>query len=126
MVCLTEKAILDAPELGVPVVWNILYSMMGVSLWLLWDRFDDPIATRKAIALFFVQLALNFSWSPVFFWLHRPVEALFIIALLAVTIAGTIAFALKAQRTAGLLFVPYLAWVAYATTLNAGIVALNP
>ena len=42
------------------------------------------------------------------------------------TISATIAFALKAQRTAGLLLVPYLAWVTYATTLNAGIVALNP
>jgi translocator protein len=87
------------PNWAFPVVRNILYALMGVSLWLLWDRFDDPIAARKAIALFFVPLALNFAWSPVFFWLHRPLEALFIIALLALTIAATIAFALKAQRT---------------------------
>ncbi len=114
------------PNWAFPVVWNILYALMGVSLWLLWDRFDDPIAARKAVPLFFIQLALNFAWSPVFFWLHRPVEALVIIAVLAIAIAATIVFALKAQRTAGLLLVPYLAWVIYATTLNAGIVALNP
>jgi len=99
---------------------------MGVSLWLLWDRSIDPIAARKAITLFLIQLALNAAWSPVFFLLHRPVEALVIITLLAISIAATIAFALKAQRIAGWLLVPYLAWVSYATTLNAGIVALNP
>ena len=54
------------------VVWSILYAMMGVSLWLLWDRFGDPIAARKAIALFLRQLALNVAWSAVFFLLHRP------------------------------------------------------
>lgn len=92
---------------------------------MLWDRFDDPIAARKAIGLFLAQLALNAAWSPVFFALHRPVKALVIIALLAISIASTIAFALKAQRTAGWLLVPYLGWVSYATTLNAGIVALT-
>jgi translocator protein len=121
-----EKPSWTPPNWAFPVVWNILYALMGVSLWLLWDRYDDPIPARKAIALFFVQLALNFAWSPVFFGLHRPVEALFIIAILAVAIGATIAFALKAQRTAGFLLAPYLAWVCYATTLNAGIVALNP
>ncbi len=121
-----EKPSWTPPNWAFPVVWNILYALMGVSLWLLWDRPDHPIAARKAIALFFVQLALNFAWSPAFFWLHRPVEALAIIALLALAIAATIAFALKAQRTAGLLLVPYLVWICYATTLNAGIVALNP
>ena len=120
-----EKPSWTPPSWAFPVVWNILYAMMGVSLWLLWDRFDDPIAARKAIGLFFLQLALNFAWSPVFFWMHRPLEALFIIALLAISIAATIAFALKAQRIAGWLLVPYLGWVSYATTLNAGIVALN-
>jgi|LNFM01.1.fsa_nt_gb translocator protein len=53
-------------------------------------------------------------------------EALVIIGLLAVSVAATIAFALKAQRTAGWLLVPYFAWVSYAKTLNAGILALNP
>lgn len=114
------------PNWAFPVVWNILYAMMGVSLWFLWDRSNDPTAARKAIALFLLQLALNAAWSPVFFWLHRPVEALVIISLLAISIAVTISFALRAQRTAGWLLVPYFAWVTYAATLNAGIVALNP
>ncbi len=114
------------PNWAFPVVWNILYALMGVSLWLLWDRPHDPSAARKAIALFVLQLALNAAWSPVFFMLHRTAEALVIIGLLVITIASTIVFALKAQRTAGWLLVPYIAWVTYATTLNAGIVVLNP
>jgi translocator protein len=121
-----EKPSWTPPNWAFPVVWNALYFMMGVSLWLLWDRSKDPSAAHKAMGLFFLQLALNAAWSPVFFVLHRPVEALFIIALLAICIAATIVFALKAQRTAGWLLVPYLAWVCYAATLNAGIVALNP
>jgi tryptophan-rich sensory protein len=107
-------------------VWNILYAIMGVSLWLLWDRAHDRRAARNAIGLFLSQLALNAAWSPVFFLLHRPVEALVIIAILAISTAVTIAFAFKAHRTASWLLVPYLAWVCYATTLNAGIVALKP
>jgi translocator protein len=114
------------PNWAFPVMWNILYAMMGMSLWLLWDRPRDLYAARKAIALFFLQLALNAAWSPVFFLLHRPMEALLIIGLLALSTTATIVFALKAQRVAGWLLVPYLAWVTYATTLNAGIVALNP
>jgi translocator protein len=121
-----EKPSWTPPNWAFPVVWNILYATMGVSLWLLWDRPHDSSAARKTIALFLVQLALNAAWSPVFFSMHRPVAALVIIGLLAVSIAATIAFAFKAQRTAGWLLVPYLAWVFYATTLNAGIVALNP
>jgi len=121
-----EKPPWTPPNWAFPVVWNLLYAFMGVSLWLLWDRAHDPEAARKAIGLFVVQLALNAAWSPVFFLLHRPIEALAIIGLLAISIAATIAFALKAQRTAGYLLIPYLAWVCYATTLNAGIVALNP
>jgi translocator protein len=121
-----EKPSWTPPNWAFPVVWNILYAMMGVSLWLLWDRPHVPSVARKAMRLFFLQLALNAAWSPVFFLLHRPVEALVIIALLAISIAATIAFALKTQRVAGWLLVPYLVWVTYATTLNAGIVALNP
>jgi tryptophan-rich sensory protein len=120
-----EKPSWTPPNWVFPVVWNILYAMMAVSLWLLWDRPHDPVSARKAIGLFLIQLALNAAWSPVFFLLHRPIEALVILGLLVISIAATIAFALKAQRTAGWLLAPYLGWVSYATTLNAGIVVLN-
>ena len=99
--------------------------MMGVSLWLLWDRAADTARRRAAITLFFLQLVLNAAWSPVFFGLHHTLRALAVIVLLAAAIAATILTAWRTQRMAAWLLVPYLAWVVYATTLNAGIVALN-
>ena len=114
------------PNAAVPSGWNLLYAMMAISLWLLWDRSPPGRSRSGAIALFLVQLALNAAWSPVFFALHQTRFALAIILALAVAIAATIARAWRINRAAALLLVPYLAWVLYASTLNAGIVALNP
>ena len=113
------------PNWAFPLVWTILYTMMGVSLWLLWDRGISASATRTSIILFIVQLMLNAAWSPVFFALHQTRVALAIIVLMAIAIAATIVAAWRTQRVAATLLIPYLAWVLYATSLNAGIVALN-
>ena len=113
------------PNWVFPLVWSFLYAMMAASLWLLWDRAADTARRRTAIALFSLQLVLNAAWSPVFFGLHHTRAALVIIVLLAAAIAATILAAWRTQRMAAWLLVPYLAWVVYATTLNAGIVALN-
>ena len=113
------------PNWVFPLVWSVLYVMMGVSLWLLWDRAADTPGRRTAITLFLLQLGLNAAWSPVFFGLHHTRAALAIILLLAAAIAGTILAAWRTQRVAGWLLAPYLAWVVYAATLNAGIVTLN-
>jgi tryptophan-rich sensory protein len=107
------------------LVWSALYVMMGVRLWLLWDRAADTARRRTVITLFFLQLVFNAAWSPVFFGLHDTRTALAVIVLLAAAIAATILTAWRTQRMAAWLLVPYLAWVVYATTLNAGIVALN-
>jgi tryptophan-rich sensory protein len=108
-----------------PLVWTPLYVLMAVSLWLLWDRTAYTAGRRRALTFFFLQLVLNAAWSPTFFGLHSPAAALAIIVPLAAAIAATILAAWHTQRTAAWLLIPYLAWVLYATTLNAGIVALN-
>lgn len=114
------------PNWVFPVVWNVLYVMMGVSLWLLW-RADAALPDRRrAVTLFFLQLVLNAAWSPVFFKLHQTKMALAIIALLAMAIAATIITSWRVDRRAAALLVPYLAWIGYAATLNGGIVVLNP
>ena len=74
---------------------------------------------------FLIQLALNALWSPVFFGWHGTRTALLIIIGLFVVIATTIAEALRAERLAAWLLVPYLLWVGYATTINIGVVAMN-
>ena len=114
------------PDWTFPVVWTTLYVLMGVALWLLWERALPSAARRWAILMFFVQLALNAAWPPVFFSLHQTRPALLIIMVLAGTVAAFIRFAWTSQRAAAWLMVPYLVWVSYATTLNAGIVWLNP
>src|SRR6476659_5518341 len=114
------------PNWAFPVVWNILYIMMGISLWLLWDKPHELSARRSAIILFFAQLARNAAWSPVFFGLHQTRIALAIIIAMVAAIVATIAYAWRAHDLAGWLLVPYLGWVIHAASLNSGIISLNP
>lgn len=113
------------PPAVFPIVWTILYILIAVSLWRLWER--APASRRGALAvlLFCAQLILNAIWTPVFFGLHATQVALAIIVVLLGLIAATIVVLRRVDRPAALLLVPYLLWVAYATTLNAGIVVLN-
>ena len=102
-------------------VWTALYIMIAIAGWRVWrlNPIDGPVA------LWFMQLALNFAWSPVFFAAQLPRVALIIIITLLVVIIGFIASAWREDRTAALLFLTYLAWVAFATVLNGAIVQLN-
>jgi tryptophan-rich sensory protein len=113
------------PPFVFPIAWTTLYVMMAVALWRLWDRVPPSTPRRYAIALFALQLALNAIWSPVFFGWHGLRSGLVIIVAMAVMIAATIWAAVRIDRPAAALLVPYLCWVLYASTLNAGIVALN-
>ena len=101
-------------------VWTILYVLIAIA----GARTFEGGAGR-AFSLWLVQMALNFAWSPVFFGLHRPGIALLIIAALLVTILMFIAYRWRGDRVSATLFVPYAAWVAFASVLNASIVALN-
>ena len=113
------------PPAVFPVVWTILYVLIAVSLWRLWERAPASRRGGVAVLLFFAQLVLNAIWTPVFFGLHATRSALAIIVVLLGLIAATIVAMRRIDRPAALLLVPYLLWVAYAATLNGGIVALN-
>jgi tryptophan-rich sensory protein len=105
-------------------VWTLLYLMMAVAAWHVWCR-GGWCAQRHALTLYCVQLALNAAWTPIFFGLHRPGLAFAeILLLLAAIVATTIAFA-RVSRTAGWLFVPYLAWASFASCLNFALWRLN-
>ncbi len=106
-------------------VWTVLYIMMAVAAILVWRRGWDTPGVRLALVLFAVQLALNLSWSPVFFGLHQlGWSVVIILALLAAIIATTVAF-FRVSTIAGILFVPYLLWVSFATVLNITIWRIN-
>ncbi|QRG09519.1 tryptophan-rich sensory protein [Xanthobacter dioxanivorans] len=113
------------PNPAFPVAWSVLYLLMGLALFRLWDRVPPSQQRSTAIRLFLAQLALNALWSPVFFGLHAPRAGLAVIAVLIVVLALAVRAAFRVDRTAGGLLVPYLAWVCYASTLNAAIVVLN-
>ncbi|HEX7790250.1 MAG TPA: TspO/MBR family protein [Afipia sp.] len=113
------------PPMVFPIAWTLLYILMAVSLWRLWDRATPSAARASAITWFFIQLGLNAAWSPVFFGWHGIRTALVIIIGLLIAIVMTMIAASRADKSAAWLLAPYLLWVAYATTLNAGVVAMN-
>ena len=105
-------------------VWTLLYILMGVAAWLVWRRAGWRGA-RLALSLFVVQLVLNALWSYLFFGLHRPDLAFVdIVALWAVILMTTVLF-WRQLRLAGLLMLPYLAWVGFASVLNFAIWRMN-
>jgi translocator protein len=99
-------------------VWTVLYAMMALAAWLVWRRIGWQ---GSALLLFFVQLALNLLWSILFFGLQLVGLALVDIVVLVIMIALTTIAFWRVDRRAGLLFVPYGIWVAYAGILNGAI-----
>ncbi len=106
-------------------VWTILYIMMGTAAGLIHRRVPTVAGSETALIVFFVQLALNAAWTPIFFGLHSLGGALVVIVLMWFAIGGSIVAFLHVDRVAGLLLVPYLLWVTFATALNAELWRLN-
>lgn len=107
------------------VVWPILYALMGIALALVLA--EPPSPRRKlALILFFAQLALNLVWSPIFFAGHDITLAKWVIFVMAALAAAAAGQFLRIRKAAGLLLIPYLAWLVFAATLNSTIEALNP
>jgi len=112
------------PWLFAPV-WTALYVMIAIAAYLVWQRRDSSKTYKMTASIYVVQLALNFSWSMVFFGLHGISPALFIILLLWVSIILNIRWFKKYSKTAAWLLVPYLLWVSFASILNLSIYLLN-
>jgi len=105
-------------------VWSILYLSMGVAAWLVWRRAGFSGASL-ALTLFIVQLILNGTWSWIFFGMHKPGLAFAEILMLWGMILATMLAFWRVSSTAGMLFLPYLAWVSFAAFLNYSIWQLN-
>ena len=109
------------PEVLFPIVWTLLFSLMGIALYLIWrNGFDQPVV-RLAIGAFVLQFALNLAWTPVFFGWQRPDLGLVVIGALWIAIVGTIIAFERVDRVAAGLLVPYLLWVSFAILLNWAI-----
>ncbi len=120
------KPALNPPSWVFAPVWTTLYLLMGVALWLVWvNTSAAPAARRRAMAVFFIQLALNSLWSIIFFGLHSPGGALVEIVFFWLAILATIVAFYKISKPAAWLLVPYILWVSFAMYLNYSIWVLN-
>lgn len=120
-----QKPSFMPPGWAFGVVWPTLYALLGIALAMIMAEPPSP-RRQAALTLFFVQLALNFAWSPIFFAGHDIRLANIVIFVMAVVAALAARQFLKVRRAAGLLMIPYLAWLVFAATLNSTIASLNP
>jgi len=120
-----SKPAIFPPPLAFPLVWTLLYVLMGLALALVcsaWGaRWRGP-----AILAFVLQLVLNLTWSPVFFGRHEIAIALYVILALDVLVIATVWLFWRVRRVAAWLMLPYLAWILFATVLNWQFLQLNP
>jgi len=113
------------PGAAFGIVWPILYALLGISVAMILA--EPPSPRRKtALTLFWIQLALNLAWSPIFFAGHDIGLAKIVIFIMALVAAYVARQFYRLRRIAGLLMLPYLAWLVFAGALNWSIETLNP
>ena len=121
---LLEKPNWTPPNIVFPIVWPILYVMMGIAAWMMW-KIDEVSISGTEFRWFFVQLILNALWSWVFFGMHLISTGLAEILLLWVAVAFCVMLFWRRNKIAGALLIPYWLWISYASALNFAIWQLN-
>ncbi|EFJ15508.1 hypothetical protein SELMODRAFT_180321 [Selaginella moellendorffii] len=113
------------PSWVFPVMWTTLYILMGIASWLVWK---DGGFKRHALplAIYIVQLILNFAWTPIFFGYHRFDFAFAEIVLLWLAILATIILFWPVSHAAAYLLIPYILWVTLAASINLYVLIYNP
>ena len=119
-----DKPFFSPPNWIFSPVWISLFILMGISLFMVWRKQEQP-RFKVALIFFFVQLIFNILWSAAFFGLRSPLLGLIDIVLLWVAILLTIQHFLRISRMAGLLLLPYILWVSFAVVLNFSLWILN-
>lgn len=117
---LNKPAFNPPPRIFGPV-WTVLYVLIAVAGWRVWHGYR----TGRTMQMWWAQLGLNFLWSPIFFGAHQIGAALVIIVLMLAVILSFIATSWRLDGFAAWLFVPYAAWVAFASLLNGSIWVMN-
>jgi len=143
-----QKPVFSPPNWLFAPVWSLLFLLMGISFYLVWDKnwqaknkinwlknikcsekfenlFSNFSDKTKTIAIFFIQLILNIFWSFLFFGFHNPAFAFFDLLLLWIAIFLTIIYFYRVSKWAGYLLVPYILWVSFAGVLNLFLWILN-
>ncbi len=117
---------LSPPAIVFPIVWVILYAMMGAAAYFVWDSVRGSHKERMtALKFYFAQLFVNFLWSIVFFRFEAYWFAVAVIILLDLLVIITMLLFRNINRLAFWLMIPYLIWLLFATYLNIGVAVLN-
>lgn len=118
-----DKPALSPPSILFPIVWTILYLLLGYSLYRVYT--SDSLNKRDATIAFSVQLVLNFLWSPVFFNLQAyTIASIILVALIIAVIIMMVTF-FKADKVACYLQIPYILWLCFALYLNIATNHIN-
>lgn len=120
-----NKPSFNPPNYIFAPVWTVLYILMGIALFLVWNSRAEKVVKSNAIYLFGFQLLLNFLWSFIFFNQHHFLGALIDIILLWIVIVLTIKSFGKIKPQAAWLMLPYLLWVSFAIVLTYSVWRLN-
>lgn len=120
-----EQPPLSPPGWVFPVVWTVLYLLMGYASYRVYTAGMSPALTKKALRFYAAQLALNFLWPIVFFGFEWYLAAFVILVALWILILLTLRLFTAIDETAGDLLIPYLLWVTFAGYLNLGVYLLN-
>ncbi len=117
------KPPLSPPSIVFPIVWTVLYFLMGISAYKIFA--SDDVNRRNALIIYGIQLFVNFAWPFIFFGAQEFLFAFIWLLLLIFAVASMIFVFLKIDKTAGLLQIPYLIWLLFAAYLNFGVYILN-
>lgn len=119
------KPSLYPPPATFAIVWPVLYVMIGLALALVVSA-RGARGRWIAVTAFFVQLALNLAWSPLFFGAHQISAGLVLLCVLDLALLATVLLFRSVRPLAALLLLPYLGWVLFATVLNWQFLNANP
>nr|ACO14726.1 Translocator protein [Caligus clemensi] len=122
------KPSLNPPSWLFAPVWTFLYLSMGLASYLVYkaggERLNGPAGIP--LILYVIQLLVNWAWPPIFFAFQLLTLAFYVLVALDVCVITTLVAFIRLSWVAGLLFVPYLAWISFATYLNYSLMVLNP
>lgn len=120
-----NKPFFNPPSWLFGPVWITLYFLMGISLYIVWNKGIRSKEAKIAVSVFGVQLILNFLWSIIFFGLKLPSFAFIEIILMWLAIIATVVYFYRISKVASYILIPYLLWVSFAAILNFAIYYLN-
>ena len=118
-----EKPALTPPQVVFPIVWTVLYILMGLSFYLVYKSEGND--KRYAYSFYGIQLALNFLWTCLFFGVKNYLLSMMTIIALLVSIGGMIFFFYRLNKKSAYFQIPYFIWVAFASYLNFQIMIMN-